>query len=498
MTLFTGEMSGAAAAGSQQTAANGMTENTEGSLFQQMINQMLTAQNQTAVAASGSLNPGEQNKSEGTGNMLSELLLAGGNLSKTGLLKTAMIAGETAAESKEASGEKQPVDENAEATEMLQALMAGMTNTATAVNVDKAFIGIQTEKSAVSQLASVSAAVAAHGDPAANQILEQTAGIPQSGMSGAEIPTGGKAGSTEAAEGMNVVQQGIRQNPEEQKQMTQTASSLESKISLSEKAEAANGNQALEKTVLTNGEAEKQTAFASQSLQTLKAENGNQTEASEILIQEESAVSAEKPRQETAADSGIDPARSGFQNSVQGAVTTVEIPGSVTQNQDVESPQPYSQIREEILNKLEQNGPTEFKMQLEPEDLGQIDIKLKLSEGKLIIDILAADSRTQALLTSQVDKLISSMGLQNVQVESVQVSQQMNSQAQDNSQGQGFTMNSAMDFSQRRQEQNRQEIFNNGNLAGTFSSQQDETKADETIGRIESARFNSHRMNYTI
>lgn len=478
MTLFSGGMSGAAAAGSQQPVASGMAESTEGSLFQQLINQMLTARNQTAAGASGSPNAGEQTKSDGTDNMLSELLLAGGN--------------------KGASGEQQAVGENAEATDMLQAMMAGMTNTSAAVNVEKAFAGIQTEKSAVPQLTSVGTVGTASGDPAAMGILKQTAGIPRTGLSEAAIPTASRTGSTEAAEGMNAAQQEIRQNPGEQKQMMQSGPGLETTVLNSGNAETANGSQTQGITVLTKDQAENRTVFAAQSLQTPKAVTGNQTAASDIPIQEGSEGPAEKPKQEAATEDRIDPARNGFQNSVQGAVTSGDAAGSISQNRSAESPQPYSQIREEILNKLSQNGPTEFKMQLEPEDLGQIDVKLKLSEGKLTIDILAADPKTQALLTGQVDKLISSMGLQNVQVESVQVSQQMNSQTQDNSQSQGFTMNSAMDFSQRRQEQNRQEIFNNSNQSGTLRTQQGEAKTSETAGRIESARFNSHRMNYTV
>jgi hypothetical protein len=56
-----------------------------------------------------------------------------------------------------------------------------------------------------------------------------------------------------------------------------------------------------------------------------------------------------------------------------------------------------------------------------------------------------------------------------------------------------------MDFSQRRQqEQYQQQIFQNANLTGTFSLQQDETQADSRANRIESIRYDSHRMNYTV
>jgi len=100
-----------------------------------------------------------------------------------------------------------------------------------------------------------------------------------------------------------------------------------------------------------------------------------------------------------------------------------------------EKMEPYSQLGREIQLKLEQRGPMEFKMQLEPKDLGQIDVRLRINEGKLIIDIVAASSRTQALLISQADKLVSSMGLQNVDVETVQVNLQSDQQSNYGQQG---------------------------------------------------------------
>lgn len=208
--------------------------------------------------------------------------------------------------------------------------------------------------------------------------------------------------------------------------------------------------------------------------------------------------SAEKLNQKSETD-GINSDGLGFRNFVQGAASTGEAAALSQTAQPVEANEPYSQIRNEILTKLEQKGPTEFKMQLEPEDLGQIDIKLKLSEGKLIIDIMAANARTHALLASQVDKLISSIGLQNVQVENVQISQQLNSQTQDSSQSQGFMMNSGMDFSQRKQqEQLQQQIAGNGKHNGPFGTRQVEPQSGSPVSRIESGPYGSYRMNYVV
>lgn len=81
----------------------------------------------------------------------------------------------------------------------------------------------------------------------------------------------------------------------------------------------------------------------------------------------------------------------------------------------------YNQVAKAVTANLQGKGPMEFKLQLQPQDMGLIDIKLSLEGGKLTIDILAANAKTHALLAGQTDKLIQGLGLQNVQVENVQV-----------------------------------------------------------------------------
>lgn len=176
-------------------------------------------------------------------------------------------------------------------------------------------------------------------------------------------------------------------------------------------------------------------------------------------------------------------------------VLNTETSGIGTQNQGPEKLVPYGEIGQEILSKLEKKGPMEFQLQLEPKDLGQIDIKLKLNEGKLMIDIMAASSKTQSLLTSQVDKLIQSMGLQNVQVESIQIYQQNSQQSQDNSQG--YAMNAGMNFSQKRQQdQMQQQFMNQRNLGNILDLKNDEML--NSVNGIRQLRDNSHRMDYAV
>jgi len=172
-----------------------------------------------------------------------------------------------------------------------------------------------------------------------------------------------------------------------------------------------------------------------------------------------------------------------------------------TQTREIEKLEPYGQIGKEIFSKLEQKGPMEFKMQLEPEDLGKIDIKLKLNEGKLIIDIIASNAKTQALLTSQVDKLVQSMGLQNVLVESVQVNQQTNQQTNQlgqDSQNLAFAMNAGMNFSQKKhQEQMQEQLTRQKNLSNAISPLNDVNQGIEAVRNI-GLRNGTRKMDYSV
>jgi flagellar hook-length control protein FliK len=256
-----------------------------------------------------------------------------------------------------------------------------------------------------------------------------------------------------------------------------------------------------------DGKAVNPEAMSRQNFKLTEQESSKQTVAADSQMtaaglrsnSEEDAIgAAEKANPEIEMKgTGVD--RTGFQNTILGAAAARETAEAALPGQPVETAQPYSQIGDEILTKLEQSGPTEFKMQLDPEDLGQIDIKLKFSEGKLTIDILALNAKTQALLTGQVDKLVASMGLQNVVVESVHVNQQMSAQTQDNSQSQGYTMNSAMDFSQRKQqEQYQQQFLNDGRLTGTHNRQPEEMQTGSQTSRTEAMRYGFHKMNYAV
>lgn len=499
MTLFSNDISGATSAiGNLNGLSKGTAESPEGSLFQQLISQMLMTKNGLHETAEAGINMEELNQSGGTGDVFPELLLAGGNFAKIRL----MDAENGIDESAEADGlpMEAQADENNGTMESIQALMAGFANPIQTANNETTPLEAQTMKvsieASVSEIGSLQTAGSElevqatrkniPNNTALKDSLEVTAAMTDGKTAETDAITMSKDGKAAFEEG-NMVQQPVK-----------AAHANETVLGSSEKpAPKENDLPTVVKAEPMKEMTEKPETITGQELRNSEIGRHKQTAAGENPTKEVTDDTVWTAKSETEAD-GINLERTGFQNSIQGTVSTRGAAEASQLTQPVETSQPYSQIRAEILTKLEQNGPTEFKMQLDPEDLGQIDIKLKLSDGKLIIDILAVNSKTQALLTGQVDKLIASMGLQNVVVESVHVNQQMNSQTQDNSQSQGFTMNSAMDFSQRKQQEQAQQQILNNSRAGTLAQQQDETQSRNQANRIEFMRYGTHRMNYAV
>ncbi|MDD2484450.1 MAG: flagellar hook-length control protein FliK, partial [Eubacteriales bacterium] len=168
-----------------------------------------------------------------------------------------------------------------------------------------------------------------------------------------------------------------------------------------------------------------------------------------------------------------------------------------------EEPLPaYSQISKEIMKRLDQKGPTEFRMSLEPADLGQIEIKLQISNGKLVIDIAALNSKTQTLLASQVDNLVMSMGLQNVKVEVIQAgSNSMTAHETLENQTQAYATGNSAAFSQNSQSSFSQKD-SSGNLnrlvASVIRNSESQVNNIDLSAMALSQRPNVTRMDYTI
>lgn len=84
-----------------------------------------------------------------------------------------------------------------------------------------------------------------------------------------------------------------------------------------------------------------------------------------------------------------------------------------------DTPTQAEQINTEIVRNLE-NRKMEFRMQLQPEELGRIDIKMALEGGKLMIEI-AASAKTSELLNRQIDNLVASVRYGSPELTDLQV-----------------------------------------------------------------------------
>lgn len=79
-----------------------------------------------------------------------------------------------------------------------------------------------------------------------------------------------------------------------------------------------------------------------------------------------------------------------------------------------------------IINKLEivkQTGFTEARISLNPEHLGQVDIKLTMQNGQLIAQFMTRSTEAKELIDQQMSQLRSALLAQGLQVEKIEVTQ---------------------------------------------------------------------------
>lgn len=111
----------------------------------------------------------------------------------------------------------------------------------------------------------------------------------------------------------------------------------------------------------------------------------------------------------------------------------------------------------------------------------------------LTIDILSARAETHHLLSSQAEKLIQSLGLQNVHVEMIQTG---NSSSGEQSAAQQHSfMENGMDFSQQQQQRSSDELKDaNAGQAYTAQVPAEEEPSDQGRTRVSSFQ----RMNLAV
>ncbi|MGG1879324.1 flagellar hook-length control protein FliK [Paenibacillus cisolokensis] len=83
-----------------------------------------------------------------------------------------------------------------------------------------------------------------------------------------------------------------------------------------------------------------------------------------------------------------------------------------------------------IINKLEivkMHGATEARISLNPEHLGQVDIKLTMQNGQLIAQFMTRTAEARELIDQQMAQLRAALAAQGLQVEKIEVTQSSSS-----------------------------------------------------------------------
>lgn len=104
--------------------------------------------------------------------------------------------------------------------------------------------------------------------------------------------------------------------------------------------------------------------------------------------------------------------------------------GTTTPVKPMAQPVPVEQFAKEmnnlIVNKLEfvkLHGFTEARISLNPEHLGQVDIKISMQNGLLVAQFMTRNSDARELLDQQMSQLRSALQGQGLQVEKIEVTQ---------------------------------------------------------------------------
>ncbi len=178
------------------------------------------------------------------------------------------------------------------------------------------------------------------------------------------------------------------------------------------------------------------------------------------------------------------------ENTMAGMAKTSELE-PVVRNQVPDDIPVAKQIQGKILDQFDGKTPKVFKMTLNPESLGEIEVELKINHGKLVIGILSASQETHEILTKQLDQLIRGLALQKIQVETIETHRFVD----ETDQGQATLTNS--DFNQSQS--------GNPNLKGNqsrkqefFGNRQKGQSISDTLSQLSSMNKQFNRLDYRI
>ncbi len=143
-------------------------------------------------------------------------------------------------------------------------------------------------------------------------------------------------------------------------------------------------------------------------------------------------------------------------------------------------------IAEQITDGVKANinlEKSEFTVKLNPEELGELTLKLIEENGKMVLDITVASEKTARMLNGDIAALRESVGSMNIEVREVTVSAPEEIQ-ENNAQ---FNMTSQQFSDRQRAFQNQQQQDNKPYYAAGHSSYDAEMVPNDYAGRIKSA-----------
>lgn len=115
----------------------------------------------------------------------------------------------------------------------------------------------------------------------------------------------------------------------------------------------------------------------------------------------------------------------------------------------------------QLIETTTEGNTNVIKVKLFPENLGTVNVTLRMEEGRLIAKILVDNDYVKSLFANKVNELNESLVKQNIHLEKINIDLNLNSNSNNNS---NFDLNQNGTFSQGRENhsrRNKYEIFNN-------------------------------------
>jgi len=125
----------------------------------------------------------------------------------------------------------------------------------------------------------------------------------------------------------------------------------------------------------------------------------------------------------------------------------------------------------QLMETTTEGNTNVLKVKLYPEDLGVVDVTLRMEEGKLTAKILVDNDYIKGLFTNRVNELNESLVKQNIHLEKINIDLNLNSNSNANS---GFDLNQEGSFNQGRGN------YSNRNQAKYFNREAVNTVVNET------------------